>query len=138
MFRLNSLEIRSQTFAQFLKLRGWRTCAWVIHSQNHLLCISYYIGHFIYDFILSHGISTPVIFNFRSIFDSYLFLTAVTLLLKDVKFSCASFDIWEDCRILSTYPDAYAKVQKWIFDIQFPGNWFELGIISNQFLSSII
>ena len=27
------------------------------------------------------------------------------------------------------YLNAYAKVKKWIFDVQFPGNCFEFGII---------
>ena len=40
------------------------------------------------------------------------------------------------CRILTPYPNAYAKVKKWIFVVQFPGNWFEFGIIGNDFQSS--
>ena len=28
---------------------------------------------------------------------------------------------------------AYAKIEDLIFDYQFPGNWFELGIIGNNF-----
>ena len=37
-----------------------------------------------------------------------------------------------------TYPNAYAKVEKWISDVQFPGNRFELGIIENDFRNSTI
>ena len=28
------------------------------------------------------------------------------------------------CRIISTYSNAHAKVKNWVFDVQFPGNWF--------------
>ena len=34
---------------------------------------------------------------------------------------------------ISTYPNAYAKAKKQIFDVQFPGKWFEIGIIPNDF-----
>jgi len=30
--------------------------------------------------------------------------------------------IWKVCRIMSTYPNVYAKVKKLISDVQFPGN----------------
>ena len=33
------------------------------------------------------------------------------------------------CHIMSTYLNAHAKIKKLIFDIQFPGNRFQLGII---------
>ena len=33
---------------------------------------------------------------------------------------------------------AHAKIENWIFDAQFPGNWFEFGIILNNFWSSTI
>ena len=39
---------------------------------------------------------------------------------------------------MSTYPNAYAKVEKYIFDSQLQGNWFEIGIIENEFWSSLI
>ena len=42
------------------------------------------------------------------------------------------------CRIMSTYPNAHAKIKKLISDIQFPENRFELGIIKNDFWSSTI
>ena len=29
--------------------------------------------------------------------------------------------------------NAPAKVKNWIFDVQFPGNWFEFDIIGNYF-----
>ena len=34
---------------------------------------------------------------------------------------------------MSAYPNAHAKVKRWIFDAYIPGNWFEFGIISNDF-----
>ena len=37
-----------------------------------------------------------------------------------------------------TNPDAYANAEKWNFDVQSPGNWFEFGIIGNDFWSSTI
>ena len=39
---------------------------------------------------------------------------------------------------MSTYPNAHAKVKKWIFKVQFPGNWIKFDIIVNDFWSSII
>ena len=30
-------------------------------------------------------------------------------------------------------PNAYEKLEKCIFDVQFPGNWFEFGFIGNVF-----
>ena len=30
---------------------------------------------------------------------------------------------------MSTYTNAHARVKKWMFEGQFPGNWFELGTI---------
>ena len=42
------------------------------------------------------------------------------------------------CHIMSTYLNAHAKIKKLIFDIQFPGNRFQLGIIKNDFWSSTI
>ena len=41
------------------------------------------------------------------------------------------------CRIRSTYPNPHAKVKKLISDVQFPENRFELGMIKNNFWSSI-
>ena len=46
--------------------------------------------------------------------------------------------IWKICRLMSTYSNAHAKVKNWIFDVQFPGKWFGLDIISNDFWSSTI
>ena len=46
--------------------------------------------------------------------------------------------MWQGCREMPTYPNAYAKVKKLIFHVEFPGNWFEFGIILNDFLSSTI
>ena len=36
---------------------------------------------------------------------------------------------------IPTYSNAYANAKKWNFNVQFPGNWFELGIIGNEFWS---
>ena len=46
--------------------------------------------------------------------------------------------IWTDCRSMSTYPNAHAKVKNLIFVVHFPGNWFSSDIIWNDFLSSTI
>ena len=40
------------------------------------------------------------------------------------------------CRIMFTYSNAHAKVQKCIFNSQLPENLFEFGIIDNDFWSS--
>ena len=37
-----------------------------------------------------------------------------------------------------TYPNAYEKVKKLIFNVQFTGNRFEFGTIENDFWSSTI
>ena len=39
---------------------------------------------------------------------------------------------------MSTHSNAHANAKKCIFDSQFPGNWFEFGIIENDFWSSTI
>ena len=39
---------------------------------------------------------------------------------------------------MSTYSNAHAKVKNEIFHVSFPGNWFELGSIGNDFSSSTI
>ena len=39
---------------------------------------------------------------------------------------------------MPAYPNAYAKVKKLNSHVEFPGNWFEFGIILNDFLSSTI
>ena len=39
---------------------------------------------------------------------------------------------------MSTYSNAHAKVKNWIFDVQFPGNWFDFGVILNNFWSFTI
>ena len=46
--------------------------------------------------------------------------------------------IWKICRKMSTYLNAHANGKKWIFDIKYPGNWFEFSIDSNDFWSSTI
>ena len=63
---------------------------------------------------------------------------------------CVGISLWHDvtwCDMMwhdvtwcgmSTYPNAQAKVKKCIFDSQLRGNWFEFGIIENDFWSSII
>ena len=37
------------------------------------------------------------------------------------------------CSRMPTYSNAHAKVKKWIFEVQFPDNWFEFDIIVNDF-----
>ena len=39
---------------------------------------------------------------------------------------------------MPTYLNAHAKLNKWIYDIQYPGNRFESDIILNDFWSSTI
>ena len=39
---------------------------------------------------------------------------------------------------MPTYLNAHAKIRKLIFEVQFPGNWFEFDIIGNDFSSSTI
>ena len=46
--------------------------------------------------------------------------------------------MWKVCRIMSTYSNAHAKIKNWIFDVQFPGNWFGFSIISHNFWSPTI
>ena len=41
-------------------------------------------------------------------------------------------------RDMPTYSHSYAKVKIWIFNVQFPGNWYGFGIILNDFRSSTI
>ena len=76
--------------------------------------------------------------NFRLIFEiAWVALLCVGVCL--LKLSGASFgSIWKACRMMSNYLNAHAKVKKWIFNIEFPWNWFEFDIISNDFWSSII
>jgi len=45
-----------------------------------------------------------------------------------------AFLIYMKSLLEDDHPDAHAKVKKWIFDVQFPGNWFEFDIIGNDFL----
>ena len=40
--------------------------------------------------------------------------------------------------LTSVHQNAHANAKKWIFDIQYPGNRFEFGIVSNDFWSSTI
>ena len=40
--------------------------------------------------------------------------------------------------IMLTYSNANAKVKNWIFDVEFPENWFGFGIILNDFWSFTI
>ena len=42
------------------------------------------------------------------------------------------------CREIPVHANAYPKVQKWICDVEFPGNWFVLGINENDFSSATI
>ena len=62
----------------------------------------------------------------------------MTLVSKDVEFSCASFDVYESLSHHVDLPNAHTKVKKCIFDSQSPGNWFEFVIIETDFWSSTI
>jgi len=57
----------------------------------------------------------------------------VRLVSKDVNCYCAFFDIYQKCRIMSTYSNAHAKVKRWIFNVELPRNWFGLGFILLRF-----
>ena len=46
--------------------------------------------------------------------------------------------MWKVCRGMSTYPNAHAEDKMLIFSIWFPRNWFNFGIILNDFWSSTI
>ena len=39
---------------------------------------------------------------------------------------------------MPAYPNAHAKVKKCIWEVKFPENWFEFGIIEHDFLRSTI
>ena len=110
-------EYDFEILAQISKLRGMRQYAWVFYSQNHPVCSAFYAGHFhiwnkgySFDFTSAHAIWTHVIT-----------IPVTTSVSKDVEFSWYT---WKVCRIMSTYSNAHAKVKNWIFDFQFPGNWF--------------
>ena len=39
---------------------------------------------------------------------------------------------------MPAHPNAHANDKKWICGVQYQGNWFEFGIIGNDFYSSTI
>ena len=90
-------------------------------SQNHPMSISCYALHFdmrnwgyLFDFTSTHAISTPVIFNFRSVFYSELFSAVSGTLKISIKmFQIQRRIFWEwsqNFRRLPTYGFAHAKV----------------------------
>ena len=139
-------EFDFENFAEILKLRGLRPYAWAFFSQNHPMCISYYAGHFdmrnrgyLFDFTSTHAISTPVIFNFRSVFYSELFSAVSSTLKISIKmFQIQKGIFWEyfqNFPRLPIYGFAHAKVKKSIFIsiiLEFIG---DIGIIFNDFQS---
>ena len=142
-------EFDFENFAEILKLRGLRPYAWAFFSQNHPMCISYYVGHFdmrnwgyLFDFTSTHAILTPVIFNFWSVFYSLVLPTVThcheTWTKRLRILVCIFWSGSQVCPRMPTYSNAHAKVEKWIFEVQFPGNWFEFDIIVNNFWSSTI
>ena len=63
----------------------------------------------------------------------------MVLVSKDVEFSYASFDICE--KFVASCPPTRTptqKLKKVYFYSEFPGNWFEFGIIEIDFSSSTI
>ena len=40
--------------------------------------------------------------------------------------------------LMSTHSNAHANAKKWIFDVQFPGHWFEFGIMGDDFWSRTV
>ena len=140
------LKLDFEIFFQFLKLRGWRSYAWGIYFQNHLQCSSYYTGHFhiqnsgnLSNFALTDVILTSVKFIFRAVLLPLLFSASSGTHKISIKrcwtFLNSFWYLWKVRRIMSTYPNAHAKVKKLISDVQFPGNQFKLGIIGNNFWS---
>ena len=104
-----------------------------------------YAGHFhiskmgyLFDFTSTHVISAPVIINFWSVFHTKPFFLCRHLWRHWYQKMWNFRSKWKVCPGISPYSNAYAKVEKWIFDVQFPGNWFEFGIIWNDFWSSTI
>ena len=89
----------------------------------------------------THAILTPVIFNFWPGFHSLILPTVPHW-----------HETWTRCRIfvriswfrsqvcprMSTHSNAHAKIKKCIFEVHYPGNRFELGLIVNDFWSSTI
>ena len=52
---------------------------------------------------------------------------------KDVKFSCASFNIREKFARACASTKRLRKSEKWIFDVKFPGNLFGISVFLNNF-----
>ena len=68
-------ELDSKIFNEYLKMRRWHTYAWAFPSQNHQMCITFYTAHFdiykwgyLFDFVSTHAILTPVKSIFWSVF----------------------------------------------------------------------
>jgi len=139
-------EFDFENFTQILKLRRLRSYAWVFYSQTPPMCISYYAGHFdmrnwgyLLGFTSTHAILTPVIFKFRSVFNSELFSAVSGTLKISIKmFQIQRGIFWEysqNFRRLPTYGFAHAKVKKSIFIsgiLEFIG---DIDIIFNDFQS---
>ena len=91
-----------------IKLNSW------IRNRHNTQCV---------DLITSQAILILVIdsFKVKTIFAPSPITT--TLTSEDVEF----------CRSMSTYPNAHAKVQKRVFEVQFPENYLLFGIIGNDF-----
>ena len=134
---------------EFLKMRRWRWYAWANCHQNLRKCIELYLQQVeliklssLFDFSSTHAISAHVKSNFWVVFNIELFSASSRGNFIGIK-RCGIFlrifwYMWKVCRVMSTYPNAYAKAKKLIFHVEFPGNWFEFGIILNDFWSSTI
>ena len=134
---------------EFLKMRRWRWYAWANPYQNLRKCIELYLQQVeliklssLFDFSSTHAISAHVKSNFWVVFNIELFSASSRGNVIGIK-RCGIFlrifwYMWKVCRMMSTYPNTHAKLKKWIFEIQFPGNWFESDIVGNDFWSSSI
>ena len=115
--------------------------AWANPYQKLRNCIKLYLQQVepiklskLFDFNLTHVKS-----NFYVVFNIELFPRRNVIGIKRCGIFLRIFlSKWKICRKMSTYPNAHANAKKWIFDIQYPGNRFEFGIISNDFWSSTI
>ena len=126
----------SKIFAQFLELRGWDSYAFVLFPKSSSMfnilpwSISYIRKGVFIGFHVNPRNFKPrnfqflVSFWFKTIFAPSPRTTLVAHL----------FIYFKNLPHPIPYPNAHANAEKMIFDIQYPGNRFEFGIISNDFL----
>ena len=89
-------------------------------------------NHWLFSFHWTLAILTLVISNFRRVFiQNHIFSSSsrMTLPWNVIEFSSASFDLY-----LKSLPEnAHSKVKNWIFNAQFPENWFNQLLCDNCF-----